>query len=176
MSAPVETTAPAVGEFLDLMESLGVRVWLDGGWAVDACLGVQTRRHGDLDIVIEERDTPRVVQALWVRGYRPVLRDDSCAWNFVLGHENGRQVDFHVIVLDTHGDGIYGPPQNGQRYPAEALAGTGDIDGRGVACITPQWLVAFHTGYAVDATDWADVSALCDRFGIPIPDDYLPFR
>jgi hypothetical protein len=31
-------------------------------------------------------------------------------------------------------------------------------------------------GGAVDANDWADVSALCARFGIPIPDDYLPFR
>jgi hypothetical protein len=26
-----------------------------------------------------------------------------------------------------------------------------------------------HTGYRVDATDWADVSALCERFGIPVP-------
>jgi lincosamide nucleotidyltransferase A/C/D/E len=61
-------------------------------------------------------------------------------------------------------------------YPAEALSGTGTVDGRTVRCISPNWLVAFHTGYAVDANDWADVSALCERFGIPIPDDYLPFR
>lgn len=175
MSAPVETTAAAVSEFLDLMESLGIRVWLDGGWAVDACLGVQTRRHDDLDIVIEQHDTSRAVEALRARGYRPVPRNDTSTWNFVLGHEDGRQVDFHVIVV-ADGDGVYGPPENGLRYPAEALSGTGEINGRAVACITPQWLVAFHTGYAVDATDWADVSALCDRFGIPIPDDYLPFR
>jgi hypothetical protein len=35
--------------------------------------------------------------------------------------------------------------------------------------------VRFHTGYQVDADGWADVSALCERFGIPVPDDYRRF-
>jgi hypothetical protein len=52
----------------------------------------------------------------------------------------------------------------------------GGHNGRAVACITPESLVAFHTGYDVDATDWADVSALCERFGIPVPDQYVRFR
>ena len=30
-------TAHDVYAFLDLMEGLGIRIWLDGGWAVDAC-------------------------------------------------------------------------------------------------------------------------------------------
>jgi len=161
--------------FLDLMDSLDIRVWLDGGWAVDANLGVQTRRHDDLDIAIEERDLDRAVGALRARGFGPVPRDDTSAWNFVLGDDAGHQVDFHVVVLDDNGDGIYGPPEHGHRYPAEALAGKGSINGCDVRCISPKWLVAFHTGYAVDANDWADVSALCGRFDIPIPDDYLPF-
>jgi lincosamide nucleotidyltransferase A/C/D/E len=45
-----------------------------------------------------------------------------------------------------------------------------------VACISPEWLVAFHTGYDVDEQDWADVRALCDRFGIGIPADFDPFQ
>jgi len=45
-----------------------------------------------------------------------------------------------------------------------------------VSCISPEWLVRFHTGYDVDATDWADVSALCERFGIIVPSDYARFR
>jgi hypothetical protein len=28
----------------------------------------------------------------------------------------------------------------------------------------------------VDADDWADVSALCVRFDLPIPADYEPYR
>jgi len=45
-----------------------------------------------------------------------------------------------------------------------------------VACIAAESLVKFHTGYEVDATDWADVSALCERFGIPVPQEYMRFR
>jgi lincosamide nucleotidyltransferase A/C/D/E len=128
-------TADDVGSFVDLLHSQGVRVWLDGGWAVDACLGSQTRRHSDLDIVIEERDVPAVAAALQRLGYAPVPRPDTRTWNFVLGDDSGRQIDFHVVVR----------------------------------------LVRFHTGYPVDETDWADVSALCERFGIPVPDEYARF-
>ena len=65
-------------------------------------------------------------------------------------------------VLADDGRGIYGPPENGEFYPAEALTGTGTV-------------VTFHTGYEVDAGDWADVQALCERFDLPIPDDYQRF-
>ena len=169
-------TADDVCAFLAVMEARGVRVWLDGGWAVDACLGFQTRAHDDLDIVMEECDVAATVSALQQRGYALVARPDARPWNFVMRDEAGRQVDFHVVVLNERGRGIYGPPEHGECYPAEALAGTGSVNGRTVACITPEALVRFHTGYEVDATDWADVCALCERFRIPIPQEYEGFR
>ena len=170
-----EMSTDDVCDFLALMDAQGIRVWLDGGWGVDACLGSQTRRHSDLDIVIEERDVQRVITALQRLGYGPVPRGDTRPWNFVLGDDAGRQIDFHVIVLDEGGRGIYGPRENQDYYPAEALAGKGTVKERSVDCITPEWLVRFHTGYEVDATDWADVSALCERFSIPVPREYLGF-
>jgi hypothetical protein len=97
------------------------------------------------------------------------VEDALDAWNFVLGDDAGHQVDFHIIALDEHGHGIYGPLENGESYPAEALAGIGTVNGRNMACIAPEWLVSFHTGYDVDATDWADVSALCERVRHPGP-------
>jgi lincosamide nucleotidyltransferase A/C/D/E len=151
------------------MDAHGVTVWLDGGWAVDACLGEQTRPHADLDIVIQRHHEPIAVRAL---GYAPVPRGDTTDWNYVLGDGAGREIDFHVIVFDEDGRGVMGP----EAYPAGSLDGTGTIRGRTVRCVTPEALVAFHTGYAVDADDWADVSALCARFGLPIPDDYRAFR
>ena len=57
--AGLAMTADEVCSFLALMDKHRVNVWLDGGWAVDASLGHQTRRHGDVDIVIEERDVSR---------------------------------------------------------------------------------------------------------------------
>src|SRR5437870_13446205 len=156
----LEMTADDVCDFLELMTAHGIRVWLDGGWAVDACLGSQTRPHGDLDIVIEERDVTRAVTALRGRGYEPVPRSDTRAWNFVLGDDAGRQVDFHVIVLDEHGRGIYGPPENGKYYPAEALTGKGTVTGRTGDCIAPEWRVRLPTRYQLGGAESADVSTL----------------
>jgi lincosamide nucleotidyltransferase A/C/D/E len=168
-----ETTAADVEALLDVMGELGIHIWLDGGWAVDACLGEQTRPHADVDIVLEERHLASAVEALTDRGYRPVPRDDTRPWNFVLADDAGHEVDFHVIVLDATGRGAYGPAELGTEYPAAALAGSGTIDGRSVDCITPEWLVRWHTGYALAATDYADVAALAARFGLPLPEEHL---
>ena len=52
-----DMTADYVLELYKEFESLGCPVWIDGGWAVDALLGVQTRPHSDLDIALEVRFT-----------------------------------------------------------------------------------------------------------------------
>ena len=168
-----EMSQADVRDFLDRMAGLGIRIWLDGGWAVDACLGRQTRSHADLDIVIQERDTAACVANLVARGYRPVPRDDTRPWNFVLGDDAGHEIDFHVIVIDEGGRGQYGPPDLGDfAYEADALAYTGNLDGRPVDCVPPEWLVRWHTGYELRAHDIADVRALCAEFGIPLPAEY----
>ena len=167
-----EMTTEDVLNFLDLVDEHRVRIWLDGGWAVDACLGRQTRAHADLDIVIEERALDVITDSLRAHGYGPAHRDDTRPWNFALGDAAGHEVDFHVIVLNESGDGIYGPLENRESYPADALSGVGSIQGRRVACITPKWLVRFHSGYELDENDRADVSALCAEFGIPLPAEY----
>jgi lincosamide nucleotidyltransferase A/C/D/E len=57
---PRDEVVRLVSEWSDL----GVTVWLDGGWAVDAVLGVETRPHGDLDVVVVDVDVPRIVAHL----------------------------------------------------------------------------------------------------------------
>jgi lincosamide nucleotidyltransferase A/C/D/E len=166
-------TVPDVLAFLDLIADLGIDVWLDGGWGVDALLGAQTRRHEDLDIVIEARHSPTLVQHLTLRGFGPVPRDDTSPWNFVYGDAHGREVDFHVVEFDGSGDAHLGPVDI---YPAGALTGYGTVGARTVRCLAPQWAVHRHTGYEVDEDDWADVSRLCDRFDLPIPPDFDRFR
>ena len=37
------------------LEKLGVEIWVDGGWGVDALLGEQTHPHKDLDIAIGQK-------------------------------------------------------------------------------------------------------------------------
>jgi lincosamide nucleotidyltransferase A/C/D/E len=55
---------------LERLESVGVSVWLDGGWGVDALVGAQTRRHDDLDMALDVDDLPRARQALDSAGFR----------------------------------------------------------------------------------------------------------
>jgi lincosamide nucleotidyltransferase A/C/D/E len=167
-----EMTEGDVCRFLDLVDSLGIEIWLDGGWAVDAWLGRQTRRHADVDIVIETRNLSTLVDALRGLGYDDVPRDDTRAWNFVLGDANGHEVDFHVIDLAPDGTGIYGPPPPEFIFPADSLTAATELCARPVRAIPPHRLVEFHTGYEPDDDDRADVLALCERFGVEVPSVY----
>jgi len=158
--------------FVSLVDSLCIRVWVDGGWAVDACLGRQTREHGDLDIAMEAADVPPLLSTLAERGF--AQREQGEPWNFVLVDGTGQEIDVHAVVFDEAANGVLTP---GAVYPAGSLGEyVGVISGRRVRCISPEWLVRFHTGYAVDAGDWAYVSALCANFDIPIPDEYRSFH
>ena len=163
-------TAEDVVAIYDRCEKAGIRVWIDGGWAVDALLGRETRPHADLDIAIEQKDVPRLRRLL--ADYHDVPRDDTKLWNFVLGDDHDRRVDIHAIVFDATGIGILGPPENGNAYPAGSLDGSGVIAGRTVRCIAPEFLVQFHTGYPIRDSDRHDVGLLCERFGLPLPEGY----
>lgn len=171
MSDSPEMTASDVIAIVKLFEENQIELYIDGGWAVDAVLGAQTRPHGDLDIAVQHQDVARIRALLEARGYHDLPRDDTWECNFVLGDEHGRQVDIHSYTFDATGNHVYGVP-----YPAESLTGTGLIDGHPVKCISPEWLVRFHTGYRLDENDYRDVLALCRRFGIPLPSEYAAFE
>ncbi|HXM94716.1 MAG TPA: aminoglycoside nucleotidyltransferase [Candidatus Dormibacteraeota bacterium] len=157
------------------LERLGVEIWIDGGWGVDVLLGEQTRPHNDLDIAIEQKDVPILRQFLQTQKFRDIKLEEARAWNLVLGDENGREIDVHVIVLDDKGNGLYGPPEKGEVYPAASLTGIGKIEGQTVRCISPEWTVKFHSGYQLKEKDFRDVSALCEKIGIDLPAAYEQF-
>jgi lincosamide nucleotidyltransferase A/C/D/E len=152
-----------------LFEADGIRVWVDGGWAGDALLGRQTRPRGDLDLAVQQSDLTRLRSLLETRGYSNKGEENARPWNFVLKDDRGHEVDLHVVVLDEAGNGVLGPVENGDVYPAHALTGTGDIGRRRVSCIAPEDLVAFHSGYELDEDDCRDVLALCGHFGMEVP-------
>jgi lincosamide nucleotidyltransferase A/C/D/E len=167
-------SAQSARELVRRLESSGAPVWVDGGWAADALIGRQTRDHGDLDIAIEERHVAVARRVLEALGFRDAERDDNRDWNFVMEHPDGREVDFHVVRLDDHGDGIYGPPENNELYPSETLAGNGVLDGHSVRCLSPNGLIAFRVEYPHPPRerDFHDVRVVCAHFGIPVPEKY----
>ena len=86
--------AQDVFELYDQLARLEIELWLDGGWAVDALLGQESRTHEDVDIVIEERHVSKLRELLVQKGYTDIPRDDTSAWNFVLGITDG---DVHRV-------------------------------------------------------------------------------
>jgi lincosamide nucleotidyltransferase A/C/D/E len=168
-------TSADVLEIYSSLDKLGVHIWVDGGWGVDALLEEQTRPHKDLDIAIQEKDLATLEDYFSALGYRRIKRDIERPFNFVLGNDRGHEVDVHVIVLDHDGNGIYGPLGNGQMYPSDSLKGRGRIDGQPVSCISAEWMVKFHSGYELKEKDFSDVSALCRKFGIDLPQEYARF-
>jgi lincosamide nucleotidyltransferase A/C/D/E len=163
-----EMTPEDVLSVVNLFEQHHIEVILDGGWAVDALLGEQTRPHEDLDIAMPHKYVPLARALLEARGYTDVPRSDTRDCNFVIGDAHGHLVDFHTYTFDEDGNLTFGLP-----YPPDSLTGTGSVLNHPVRCITPEWLVQFHTGYTFDRNDYRDVSSLCQRFGMQLPDEYM---
>ena len=164
---------------IQYLQSRGVRLWLDGGWAVDALLGEQTRPHDDVDLAVELADREAYEAAVADAGYEFLYYDpdndaeDGTHLNWVVRDSAGRELDVHIVdtsVTQILPDGTeaYGA----MPYPVGSLDGVGSIEGVEVPCITPEFLVAFHTGYGLRDKDFHDVRALCERFGIELPAEY----
>jgi hypothetical protein len=63
----------------------------------------------DLDIAFQQKDVATLREFLHAQSYREIKLEGARPWNFVLGDENGREIDVRLIVLDDKGNGIYGP-------------------------------------------------------------------
>ena len=162
--------ADAVLRFVHLLNKNGIEVILDGGWAVDALVGEQTRPHEDLDIAVYHKDVPRIRSLLEEQGYVEVPRDDSWECNFVYGNDQGHLIDIHSCAFDGQGNHTFGVA-----YSIEAFSGTGQINGHQVRCIPPKILMEYHTGYPLDENDYHDVKQLHITFHLKIPDVYKKF-
>lgn len=158
-------------DLINLAESLGITVFLDGGWGVDALLGRQTREHQDIDLFVEETQAARFIRALHQQGFKERTEAYSTPQHIVFADADGRTVDLHLFTYTSDGEIVF----EGETYPADTFSGEGCIGEKKVSCIPPQAQVAFHTGYVFDENDVKDVLALCYRFHIPVPNEYLPY-
>jgi lincosamide nucleotidyltransferase A/C/D/E len=161
----VTVTAEDVIDILDSLGAAGIDAWLDGGWAVDAVVGEQSRPHQDLDLIVRVSDAQAMVVTLAPDGF--VLERGVLDSNFVLRDARGREIDVHPVRFDPDGNGIY-RMENGEdwTFPAEGLEGGGRIAGREVRPLTPDVQMLCHsTGYEPDETDFADMRLLNARLG-----------
>lgn len=166
----LEMTSRDVIDFYSQLQNLGIEIWVDGGWSVDALLGKQLRPHKDLDIAIQWKDVPKLREVLTAQGYKQVREDSQ--WNFVVADEKGHEIDVHAFIYDDNGNVV-----DGIMYPAESLTGNGTIDDQPVRCISPKYQVEFLAPYI---SKWPEkyvpaVSALCEKYGIELPKEYKEY-
>jgi lincosamide nucleotidyltransferase A/C/D/E len=158
------------------MEAHGVRLWLMGGWGVDALLGRQTRPHHDVDVLVEVAGLEGFRERLDQLGFEfKYLWDDETWWvsdaswsrteeqptAFVWGHPDGREIDVHVLRLDDDG-GVSTLWTCPYRFSTDDLEGRGMIGGHPVRCLTPEAQLAAHTGYELPPHHLADLRLLAE--------------
>ena len=152
-------------EILNRLDEAGLWYCIEGGWGVDALLGEQTREHRDLDLGVRTDELSLLREAL-----REFEADEN-EWpsSLIFDDTHGRRVDTSPLTFDEKGDGwqasLRGDPH---RWPREHIGARGRIGGREVRCITPELQLRWHRYDEFDDVDWADMRALCERFGLDL--------
>jgi len=162
--------AQAVVAILTTLDDAGIRVWLDGGWGVDALLEVQTREHRDLDLIVSDHNVERLTDTLVGAGFAPPKLGGTPT-NFVMAHLDYGEVDIHAIEFDDRGYGIFLLP-DGRRwpFPPSAFGGQGLVAERRVNCLSTEAQVQCHgQGYKPTEIDLKDMERLQLRFGVVLP-------
>ena len=159
----------SVVDLLEMTKEIGVDVWIDGGWGVDALIGRQTREHDDIDFFVQKKDATAFVEMLTSTGYCETMMDytsdDHTAWRDSVG----RTVDLHLFEFE----GAESLRFENEIYPSSILGGKGEIGGVPVQCLTVEAQLQYHQGYEPDEKDALDVALLCKTFGLPIPDCFV---
>jgi lincosamide nucleotidyltransferase A/C/D/E len=168
-------SAADVPHIVGLLSASGVKAWVAGGWACDALLGEQTRRHGDLDLVIAKPDRHPACEVLMHHGFALTHMFDADLMGtavVLVDHRRRRKVALHLVeISDAWPASLRRTMQDLELGPQEIFA-TGTIAGHHLACLSAPTLVSLHTGYELKDRDRRDVCRLCVRFSLPVPPGY----
>lgn len=150
---------------LAVLRAADADIWIGGGWGIDALVGEQTRRHGDLDLMYQENQESAVVAALADAGFVETL--NSRPVRFVVTDPLGREIDLHPLNFSADGSAVQASPDPDDPfvYPASCFV-TGTIQGIDVPCLSVEQQVYFHQGYEPTAQDRHDMAQLRRVFGV----------
>jgi len=173
ISPPMDVTSAV--KILERVESWGVEVCVDGGWGIDALVGMQTRSHADLDLVVARPDCVVVQAALEPIGFlHDTWVEPGLPARVVLRTDRGLQVDLHPVVVDELENGWQPLARDAWAlYRAEGLRGQGSIGTRQVRCLTPELQLCHHLGYPLDDDDRHDLRILARHYHLAMPPGLL---
>jgi len=158
-----------VVDLLKKVESIGVDMWITGGWGVDALIGHQTRPHNDIDIFIQKKDALAFKKMLNSNGYfeTKIESEDQTVWS----NTCNCTIDIHLFEF-TEAEALR---FENEIYPFSILNGKGKIGGISVRCMPVEAQVKYHQNYEIRQKDIDDVLLLCKTFGLPIPENYIAY-
>lgn len=149
--------AEVLAVLADLREA-GCRVWVGGGWGVDALVGRQTRAHRDLDVAVDAADEERAIGVLQGRGY--AVETDWRPVRVELAASALRWVDLHPLRWDETGHGRQADLKGGTfDYPPDAFS-VGTLARVQVPCLSRDQQMRFHRGYQPRDIDLHDIDLL----------------
>lgn len=141
-----ELTAPRLHEILSALDGSGVNYWLAGGWGVDALVGHQSRRHDDVDIVIDQFDrcAPIACRALSLIGFEEIERHEQpTSWagdQWTLEDARAARID----LLSLHEDFVR--DRLGSLDTNSSLFAQGRIGSRSAPCLSAPVQRLLHDG------------------------------
>ena len=145
-------------KILRLLDGLGVRYWVDGGWGVDILAGRRTRRHRDLDLDYDGRETGKLLSALTDAGF--VVETDMMPVRMELHHQEMGYLDIHPFEFFPDGSARQADGQGGWYDFTPDLFGEAEFLGRTIPCNSHKGQFLFHTGYALRKKDIHDLDIL----------------
>ncbi|MGA7834738.1 MAG: 2'-5' RNA ligase family protein [Acidimicrobiales bacterium] len=156
----------------DALRSEGLSFWITGGWGIDALVGSQTRRHGDLDIALDsfQENLSKATAVLARLGYGRKTPLGGMLWYpdaHVYEDDRGHRIELVSINWDVlmmarvlfDSTGEPAPTTNdalGRAMPGlvEKCTTTTPIDGVLVPTLTVTAQQLFHLGYPFRSEDW----------------------
>jgi len=157
-------------DLLKAAESLGITVWIGGGFGVDALIGKETRPHDDIDVYIDIKNADSFINMLKTKGYNEVEMEYTTLSHMVWQDSKGHIVDLHLMEFkEEDPDSLYFQEWT---FPISLLDGNGTIGGFPINCFTAEAQLLFHQGYEPLEKDIHNVKVLCKTFGLEVPEDY----
>lgn len=158
MSKKEITSAESLFEILDLMDSLNMRYWIEGGWGVDILIGKQNREHRDIDVDFDGTYTECFLKLLKEKGYE--ITTDWRPSRIELYHPSLGYLDIHPLTIGEDGSARQASPDGGW-YELEADWFSSTVfEGRTIPCISAEAQKLFHSGYELREIDILDLKNL----------------
>ncbi|WP_307806947.1 nucleotidyltransferase domain-containing protein [Naasia sp. SYSU D00057] len=142
---------------VEWLEHSGAVYQVNGGWAVDALVGRQTRVHRDLDVFLDEAAVPRLIAWLTERGYTEETDELPARVELRRGEQ---VVDVHPMALDAEGNGVQRGGGDAEFVHRATDRTRARVAGRPVTVARVERLIELRRGYRhrdVDAHDLAQL-------------------